>query len=204
MKIDDKFHAAVSDTDILIDLYKCNSYNILNLLFDKIVIPEYIFEKELKRVVSRSKDISFYEMKKYFEDPESPFEIIYDKEVNGYTKATKRALKEERQDIAGPGEVECACYAKASGIDFVVSNNHTEFIYLNDIAVMLSYYHILTICVIHKKITIEEGERLYNLVNNTKASPSTHTFSFKMKKSWEYFMESGYLKILKLSDFNDC
>jgi len=97
MKIEDKFQAAVSDTDILIDLFKCNAYDILNLLFDKILIPEYIFEKELKKVASRIKGISLYDMKKYFEDEESPFEIemkeesgeVFDKEserLSGFYK----------------------------------------------------------------------------------------------------------------------
>ncbi len=199
MKIDDKFHAAVSDTDILIDLFKCNSCDLLNLLFDKIVIPEFIFEKELKKIVQKNKDFSFFEMSKYINDEKSKFEIIYDKDVDQYTKATKSALKEKCQNFAGPGEVECACYAKASGIDFVVSNNHTEFKYLNDIAIMLSYYHILTVCVMHNKITREEGERLYNLVNSTKTRPSSQTFSTKMKNSWDYFLKCNYLKALKLS-----
>ncbi len=49
MKIEDKFEAAISDTDILLDLYKSESFQILSLLFHKIYIPEFIYEKELKK-----------------------------------------------------------------------------------------------------------------------------------------------------------
>lgn len=49
LKIEEKFEAAISDTDILIDLFTSGTLQILSLLFHKIYIPEFIYEKELNR-----------------------------------------------------------------------------------------------------------------------------------------------------------
>lgn len=199
VKIDGKFEAAISDTDILLDLFKSDSFQILDLLFHKIYIPEFIYEKELTRVARRHKDISLDELKSELEDKGGPFEIVYESDLDLVTKNVKKALFQERKDIAGPGEVECACYAKASNINFVVSNNHTEFRFLNDIAVMLSYYHVLSICVFHNKIDEESATSLYNKVNQIKSRPSSHSFEKKLDMSWEYFCENKYLEVLKLT-----
>lgn len=58
LRVDEKFEAAISDTDILIDLFKSGTFQILDLLFHKIYIPELIFEKELIKVVKQHNDIS--------------------------------------------------------------------------------------------------------------------------------------------------
>lgn len=199
MKIEDKFEAAISDTDILLDLYKSESFQILSLLFHKIYIPEFIYEKELKKVARRHKDVSLDDLKCKIEDKDSPFEIVYESTLDTVTKSLKRAMIKEKRDLAGPGEVECACYANVSNIQFVVSNNHTEFKFLNDIAVMLSYYHILSICVFHNKIDEEKAEEFYNQVNQIKTKPSSHSFRQKLDKSWDYFCESEYLEVLNLT-----
>jgi predicted nucleic acid-binding protein len=151
-KIDEKFDAAISDTDILIDLFRSDTLQILDLLFHKIYIPEFIYEKELKKVVSRQNDISLEEIQFELEDKSGFFEIVYECGLDIDTKNIRKTLIQERKDLAGRGEVECACFAKAADINFVVSNNSTEFRFLNDIAVMLSYYHVLSICVFHNKI----------------------------------------------------
>lgn len=105
---------------------------------------------------------------------------------------------QEREDIAGRGEVECVCYAHASNINFVVSNNHTEFKFLDDIAIMLSYYHILSICVLHRKIDMEEATKFYEKINGIKTKSSSHSFEKKFDISCKYFEEKGYMDILEL------
>lgn len=198
MKIDEKFEAAISDTDIILDLYRSGCLQILSLLFHKIYIPEFIYENELKKVASRRHDISFDELKQKIEDKNGPFEIVYERNIDTVTKNLKKVLVQEKMDLAGPGEVECACYAHASNIKFVVSNNHTEFRYLNDIAVMLTYYHILAVCVFHNKIDEPVAEDFYNKVNKIKTKPSSHLFYRKLEESWDYFCESEYLDALIL------
>lgn len=197
--IDEKFKAAISDTDILLDLFKCEAFEILGLLFHKIYIPEFIYEKELKRVARRHKDISVVDLQSHLEAKNGLFEIVYDNELDITTKNIKKALVQERKDLVGPGEVECACFAKASAINFVVSNNHTEFRFLNDIAVMLTYYHVLSICVFHNKINKTTAATLYDKVNSIKTNPSHHTFEQKLDHSWDYFCDSDYLEVLRLT-----
>lgn len=81
----------------------------------------------------------------------------------------------------------------------IFSNNHTEFKYLDDIAIMLCHYHILAICVFHNKISEEKAEHYYNSINQVKSKPSSHSFSKKLNLSWDYFNENGLVDILKLT-----
>lgn len=199
MNIEDKFEAAISDTDIIIDLYKSNSFEILSILFEKIYIPEFIYNTELLKVAKRHNDIELEDLKRKIDSEQSPFEIVYDQHLDSLTKNLRNKLVNEKKDIAGPGEVHCACYAQVSGINFVVSNNHTEFKYLDDIAIMISFFHILTICVLHKKITFEEASIFYDKINGIKSRPSTHDFQKKFDASLEYFNQNGYSDILKLN-----
>lgn len=203
MNIEDKFKAAISDTDILIDLYKSNSFEILSILFEKIYIPEFIYYNELLRVAQRHKDIVLEDLKRKIESDQSPFEIVYDGNLDPTIKNLRNALINEKKDIAGSGEVHCACYAKVSGINLVVSNNHTEFKYLDDIAIMISFFHILAICVLHKKITFEEASIFYDKINGIKSKPSIHSFEQKMNRSLDYFEEKEYLSALKIDKFYD-
>ena len=201
IKTEEKFRAAISDTDILLDLYRSDAFQILDLLFYKIYIPEYIYEKELKKVAMRYKDITLADLKAKLEDENGIFEIVYESSLDITIKNIKKALVQERKDIAGRGEVECACYAQASGIQFVVSNNHTEFRFLDDIAIMLSYVHVLSICVFHNKISANDAEKLYSQVNKIKSHPSVDSFQQKLDKSWDYFCDKEYLEILKAKRF---
>ena len=43
-----KYIATISDADMLIHLAKANALDILPLLFEKIIIPKYVFEREIK------------------------------------------------------------------------------------------------------------------------------------------------------------
>lgn len=90
MTINDKFEAAISDTDIIVDLYKCDRFGILTMLFNKIYIPEYIYINELEKVVNRDRSISLDDVKCKIEDKSSPFEIVYEKDLDLITKNAKK------------------------------------------------------------------------------------------------------------------
>jgi|GEM_PF-1065447 predicted nucleic acid-binding protein len=192
-----KYRCAISDTDILIDLFKSDALNILNVLFEKIYITEYIYEKELKRVANRLK-IDFSELDQIITNPDGIFEIIYDDQLDIPVKKVKKIIFKERKIYVGAGEADCAAYSHASGINFVVSNNHTEFEFLNDICIMLSYTHLLTISCLHRKITFDTAKNIYNKVNSKKERPSSHSFRKKFEKSKQYIKENNYTKKLDL------
>lgn len=88
MKIEDKFEAAISDTDILIDLYKSGCMELFSLLFNRIFITEYIFEKELKRVAGKD----FTSINSIISDEKSPFEVVWEKDLDIATKTQKEHL----------------------------------------------------------------------------------------------------------------
>lgn len=196
----EKFKAAISDTDIILDLYKSDLFSLLGILFEKIFITELVYERELKKVARSKMKINYADLIRKIEDEESIFEIVYEKDLDIETKNIKKIVKNERKYWVGPGEVDCAAYAHASSIDFVVSNNHTEFEFLNDICIMLSYDHILTISVLHDKLTFQEAKTMYRKINSQKKHSSSHSFKKKMELSKEYFNKCNYTQILKIED----
>lgn len=176
-----KYKCAISDTDILIDLFKSDALNVLQVLFEKVYITEFIYEKELKKVANRLR-IDFVKLDQIITDPDGIFEIIYDNQLDIPTKKIKKVTFKERKIFVGPREADCAAYSHASGINFVVSNNHNEFEFLDDICILLSYPHLLTICCWHEKITFNDAKNIYNKVNSQKERPTRQFFKKKFEK----------------------
>lgn len=201
-----KFDAAVSDTDILIDLYRTDTLELLRVLFNKIIIPEYIFQREIPKAANKFKDTTGWGLKEYISNNPDYILVVADKDMPADVRMLKKKIKADTNiDImAGRGEVECVTYALASGINIVVSNNITEFNYLNTpwapvintYAIMVNYYHILTIAVLHGKLTKEEAKVYYDKIRVVKNSDVS--FDSKIKESVEYFKESSYVKALNL------
>ena len=194
-----KYKCAISDTDILIDLFKSDALNLLQVLFEKVYITEFIYEKELKKVANRLR-IDFAKLDQIITDPDGIFEIIYDDQLDIPTKKIKKVIFKKRKIFVGPGEADCAAYSHASGINFVVSNNHNEFEFLDDICIPLSYTHLLTICCLHKKITFNDAKNIYNKVNSKKERPSSQSFKKKFDKSKQYIKENNYTEKLNLGN----
>lgn len=48
-----KYKGAISDADILINLAKVDRLDILDLLFEEIIIPKYIYDNEIKKKAGR-------------------------------------------------------------------------------------------------------------------------------------------------------
>lgn len=204
MKIATKFEAAVSDTDILIDLYRTGTLDLLKIVFKRIVIPYYIYSRELPNIASKFKDGTLFGLKKYIEDNEGYIVVVKDSDMLKEERILKKALIQEIRDIAGRGEVECVSYAHATGISIVVSNNHREFEQLNKpipplintYAIMVNYYHILTIAYLHEKISKVIATEYYEKISKVKGT--SHNFDQKMDESIEYFKDNNYIKILEL------
>ena len=48
-----RYIGAISDTDILINLAKVNRLDVLDYLFKKIIIPQYVYDFEIKKKAGR-------------------------------------------------------------------------------------------------------------------------------------------------------
>ncbi|PKM94244.1 MAG: hypothetical protein CVU84_12350 [Firmicutes bacterium HGW-Firmicutes-1] len=209
MRVTTKFEAAVSDTDILIDLYRTDTLELFRFLFSKIVIPNYIYTREIPKSASKFKDGTLFGLKKYIEESKGYIEIVKDDDMAKEERILKKALVNEIKDIAGRGEVDCVSHAHATGIKIVISNNHREFEYLNKpipplintYAIMVNYYHILTIAYMHEKIDKALATEYYNKINAVKGS--SHSFGQKIDESIEYFRVNNYAKVLELEDAID-
>ena len=103
-----KYIGAVSDTDILINLAKVNRLNILNHLFEQIIIPQYIFDYEIKRRAGKSYSVIVQTLN----EDGTIFRIV-DREKDVALNGLSKEIIEEKKNLIGPGESECAGYAMA-------------------------------------------------------------------------------------------
>lgn len=188
-----KYKAAISDTDILINLAKVDKLNILELVFSRIVIPYYVYNKELR---DRAKSL-FCKIEEEINRQYSIFEVI-DRNKDFATNKLAKPTIEEYKKYVGPGESECAGYAEAFRIPIIISDNSTEFQWMDDRYIMLTHIDILVICTKFKLLSDIEADKIYSDINNLLTHPSSITFDTRYSRSLKSIGDKGWNEPLGL------
>ena len=182
-----KYEAAISDTDILINLAKIQRLDVLELLFSKIYIPKYIYDKELKK---KAKGF-FCVIDKELEKENTIFEVV-DRTSDRTFNCLAKQVIDDMTGLVGPGEVECAGYATALKIPIIISDNYTEFKWFVDTYIMLTHNNLLSLCVKLERMSLIDAEEIYKKINDILEYPSSLTFDRVYKKSLEIFNKHGW------------
>jgi len=169
-----KYIAAISDADILIHLAKANALDILPLLFEKIIIPKYVFELEIKAHAGSYLSV----IEQYIGNDK--LLRVEDRESDRVVNLLAKPIIEDKRIMVGRGESECAGYATAMGIPIIISDNENEFKYFEEY-VMLTYYNILTLLVYWSHLDQEMAKSKYEDVNNILGHPSGKTFEIRQR-----------------------
>lgn len=188
-----KYKGAISDTDILINLAKGDCLNLLEFLFDEIIIPQFIFDKEL----SKKAGVSYTKIVQAINNENSIFKVVdrfNDKLINNIAKD----IILEKKKLIGPGESECAGYAAALGIPIIISDNYTEFKWLEEEYITLTHRNILTLCVYFDYISKETAKDMFNNINSSLSHSSCLSFEEFYSKSIRRFNEKGWCEFLGL------
>jgi predicted nucleic acid-binding protein len=185
-----KLTASVSDTDILINFGKIDRLDVIDLLFDKIVVPKKITE-ELVRIDRHQ----YTKVHRKTYDTQSGFEF-QDRHKDKVLNRLARDTIEYYREIIGPGEAECAGYAKASNIDIIISDNYTEFEELEEEFIMLTHRDLIFLCFNHNLLTRKDAEALFSLINQNLDRPTKITFDEWHDRSITRMHEKGWNKIL--------
>ncbi|OAA93549.1 hypothetical protein [Clostridium coskatii] len=188
----EKYEAAISDTDILINLAKVDKIEILKFLFSKIVIPYFIYNVELRRKAGPN----FSKIEKVINEENSIFEIV-NREEDFVVNSLAKPIINDKKNLIGPGESECAGYASALNIPIIISDNHTEFKWLDEY-ITLTHNNILSLCVYFKFLTDIEGEEIFNAINRTLSRPSSLSFDAVYTKSFRRFYNNKWGGFLRL------
>lgn len=188
-----KYEAAISDTDILINLAKVDKLNILELLFSKIVIPYFVYDVELR---NRAKSL-FCNIEEEINRQDSIFEVI-DRNKDFATNKLARSTIEKYKKYVGPGESECAGYAEAFRIPIIISDNSTEFQWMDDRYIMLTHIDILVICTKFKLLSDIEADKIYSDINNLLTHPSSITFDTRYSRSLKAISDKEWYEPLGL------
>ena len=181
-----RYTGAISDADILINLAKVNRLYILELLFKEIIIPQFVHDIEIKKNAGRYYGV----INKVIHKGGSIFKIV-DRKKDIFINILARDVIEDKKKVIGPGESECAGYAQALGIPIIISDNHTEFKWLDEF-ITLTHNNILALCVHFGEITTTEAEDIFDKINSKLTYPTKDTFEEQYRKALIRFERNGW------------
>ncbi|HHU92705.1 MAG TPA: hypothetical protein GXZ20_06165 [Halanaerobiaceae bacterium] len=185
-----RYAAAISDADILINLASVNRLDVLELLFKEIIILQYVYEKEIKGNAGRY----YTTINKAICKEESIFKIV-DRKEDKYLNYLARVIIKDKIEVIGPGESECAGYAYAMRIPIIISDNYTEFKWLEEF-ITLTHNNILALCVYFGKLGKSEAEDIFNKINENLPRPTGDTFDDQYRKAFMRFEKMDWKKYL--------
>lgn len=186
-----KYAAAISDADILIHLLKTDNQTIVESLFDRVIIPKYILEREVK-----SKHYPSYEkLQILISDPNSVFEL-QDKDADKDVRRIADAVINELKDLIGPGETQATGYAAAFGCEIIISDNYTEFKWIPAEYITLTYHELLVLNAHFGHLTPQKAETIYSAINSALERPSNQSFTNRKEKAYRRFRENNWTEPL--------
>ena len=181
-----RYIGAISDADILINLARVNRLDISEILFEKIIIPQFVYDIEIKKNAGKYYGVIYRAIHKNG----SIFQVV-DRKKDVSINMLARHIIEEKKKVIGPGESECAGYAQALRIPIIISDNYTEFKWLDEF-ITLTHTNILALCVYFGAITKGEAENIFNEINSKLTYQNRDTFEERYRKSLIRFERNGW------------
>ncbi len=102
-----RYAGAISDADILINLARVNRLDILELLFRKIIIPQFVYDIEIKK----NAGMCYSVINQAVHEDGSIFRIA-DRKKDLSLNMLAKGIIEDKKKLMGSGESECAGYAQ--------------------------------------------------------------------------------------------
>ena len=95
-----RYIGAISDADILINLARVNRLDISEILFEKIIIPQFVYDIEIKKNAGKYYGVIYRAIHKNG----SIFQVV-DRKKDVSINMLARHIIEEKKKVIGPGEV---------------------------------------------------------------------------------------------------
>ncbi|MEK5063648.1 hypothetical protein [Cytobacillus sp. FSL R5-0596] len=184
-----KYRASVADADLLIHLGKADCLDILEHLFDEVVVPKYILDNEMlkKNRYQRTK------VAQYNRKNSSALFQFKDKEQN---KAFKSIVNRERSEMlkyVDQGEAECCGYAKALKIEIIISDNKNDYPDMEERGyILLGHRDLLPLLVFFNLMSKQDVESIYNTINAGMSKKSSFSFDETYDRSLQRIREKGW------------
>ncbi|ABR47082.1 hypothetical protein Amet_0857 [Alkaliphilus metalliredigens QYMF] len=188
-----KYVGAISDTDILINLAKVDGFNVLENLFEEIIIPHFIYDVELRKKAGKQ----YGKINTKIQEPNSIFKVV-DRKKDFVVNKAAIPIIEEYNGIMGPGESECTGYAAALDIPIIVSDNVREFKYFDEEFIPLTHNSLLVLNVHFKQMEFYEGQIIFNGINETLTQPLPLSFQEVCHRTKRQFNQKGWNDYLGL------
>lgn len=188
-----RYKGAISDADIIINFAAANRLDVLELLFKEIIIPQFVYDIEIKKNAGKYYGIinqAIYKDKSIFK--------VIDRKKDISLNLLAKSIIEEKRKVIGSGESECAGYARALRIPIIISDNYTEFKWLSEF-ITLTHNNILSLCVHFKEMTKSEAEDIFIKMNDQLKYPTKDTFNDQYIKVMKRFSRNGWERYLGIT-----
>jgi predicted nucleic acid-binding protein len=171
-----KLQATVSDSDILINLVKIDRLDVLESLFNQIIVPKYILNRELTKIHRPA----YTQVYRKTNVQNGTFQLK-DREKDKALDLLAKPVIEHYDGYIGPGESECAGYASALGIGIIVSDNTNDFAELEEEFIMLTHVDVLVLLVKFEIMSVEDAKAVYDAVNAMKEEKYRFSATFEQQ-----------------------
>ncbi|MBB5325018.1 putative nucleic acid-binding protein [Anoxybacillus tepidamans] len=187
MAVFKKWEVSISDTDILIHLDEADCLHVLNLLFDKVIIPKRI-EWELQR---KGKNTIFRIRKAINSSSGTIFNIV-DKEQDKLLKRQVDINFQRFINYIDAGEAECCGYASALGVPIIISDNTSDHGIMEQEFIVLTSRDILALAVFLGILPKKDAESYYDKINENLTYGSRYMFDESYDRSISRIREKGW------------
>lgn len=167
--------------------------DILEYLLKKIIIPQYVYDVEIKKKAGKYYGVINHDINKNG----SIFSVL-DRKKDRSINILAKDIIEDMRKVIGPGESECAGYARALRIPIIISDNYTEFKWM-DAFITLTHRNILALCVYFGDIEQNEAEDIFNRINSQLSYPTQDTFDDQYRKAMRRFSKNGWEEYLGIT-----
>lgn len=197
-----RYTASVGDTDLLVNVAKSKHINIMENLFDRLIIPKYISDIEMLKI---GKDERFFLIKYKRLNPNSPIEFM-DREQEGkvFNKIASNERSRMLEVVGGKGECECCGYARALDTRIVISDNKIDYPDMEKEGyILLGHKELITLNIYFGLLTPTQGEQIYNDINLSLTNPNGHNYNEMYKRSMKRFRDKNWCEYLRIAE-KDC
>jgi len=177
------------DTDIIIHLYLSGLQDLFLTIFDRLYYHEYLLENELKKKSRQIYDQVMTDIK------QGRLFVVYNKELTAKgVRGLFDSYIREYDILFDSGEAHAIALAKALGLVALLSDDTKEFgphdLLVRELiqdVIPFAFYELLFIQYLASKLSLEEMNRSFELVNEKSIPNRPMDFKARMKRTVKRF-----------------
>jgi hypothetical protein len=181
-----RYIGAISDTDILINLAKVNRLDVLDYLFKKIIILQYVYDFEIKKKAGR-----YYSTINHAINKDGSIFRVLDRKKDKSINILAKDIIEEMRKVYRPEKASgrlCSCIKNT----YIISDKYTEFKWKMIYNINSQKYAGLCVYFGDNEIVNRD---IFNQINGQLSNPTPDTFEDQYRKAMKRCSKNSWKHI---------